>query len=47
MLRLITAAAAFALSVAAFAQTTVSQQVQLIAPQLVPFFGSTGNFRAW
>jgi len=38
------AAAALALSTAAFAQTTVSQQIQLIAPQLVPFSGSTGNF---
>jgi len=46
MFRLITAAAAFAFGVAAFAQTTPSQQVQLIAPQLVPFSGSTGNFES-
>jgi hypothetical protein len=47
MLRPIVAAAALALSAAAFAQTIFSpatQQVQLLAPQLVPFSGSTGNF---
>jgi hypothetical protein len=49
MLRPIAAAAALALSVAAFAQTTLSpaaQQVQLLAPQLVPFSGSIGNFES-
>jgi hypothetical protein len=65
MLRPLVAAAALALSAAAFAQTTVSpgaappaaspgfaqttispatQQVELLAPQLVPFCGSSGNF---
>jgi hypothetical protein len=65
MLRPLVAAAALALSAAAFAQTTVSpgvaapaasagltqttispatQQVELLAPQLVPFSGSSGNF---
>jgi hypothetical protein len=49
MYRSIAAAAALALSAAAIAQTTLSpatQQVQLLAPQLVPFSGSTGNFDA-
>ena len=46
MFRFIAAAAAFAFSLAAFAQTNVPQQVQLIAPQLVPFSGSTGNFES-
>lgn len=47
MFRSIAAAAALALSAAAFAQTTLSpatQQVQLLAPQLIPFSGSSGNF---
>jgi hypothetical protein len=38
-----------ALFVPAYAQTTLSpstQQVQLLAPQLVPFSGSTGNFES-
>lgn len=42
------AVAALVLSGAAFAQTATftpaSQQVQLLAPQLVPFAGSSGNF---
>lgn len=50
MLRFILAAAAtVALNAAAFAQTAFSptaQQVQLLAPQLVPFAGSTGNFES-
>ena len=44
---LIAAVAALALSAPGFAQTTLSpttQQVQLLAPQLIPFSGSTGNF---
>jgi hypothetical protein len=47
MYRSIATLAALVLSAAAFAQTTVSpatQQVQLLAPQLVPFSGSAGNF---
>jgi hypothetical protein len=47
MLRFLIAAAALALGVPALAQTTFSpttQQVQLLAPQLIPFSGSTGNF---
>lgn len=46
MLKPLATFAAFALSAAAFAQTSVSpaQQVQLLAPQLVPFAGSPGNF---
>src|SRR5262249_28855436 len=49
MLRpLLAAVAALALGPAALAQTTTSsastQQVQLLAPQLVPFAGSSGNF---
>lgn len=49
MLRLLAALGALALTTAAVAQTTptlspVSQQVQLLAPQLVGFSGSTGNF---
>jgi hypothetical protein len=39
-----TALAALALSAAAFAQSNATQQVQLLAPQLVPFSGSSGNF---
>lgn len=54
MLRPVFAAfAALALGTAAFAQTTTSaalspstQQVQLVAPQLVAFAGSTGNFES-
>jgi len=50
MLRFILAAVAtVALNAAAFAQSTFSpatQQVQLLAPQLVPFAGSTGNFES-
>jgi hypothetical protein len=49
MLRSMAALAALALSAAAFAQTTVSpaaQQVQLLAPQLVAFSGSSGNFES-
>jgi hypothetical protein len=44
MHRFIATLAAVALSAAAFAQTNSSQQVQLLAPQLVPFSGSSGNF---
>jgi hypothetical protein len=48
MFRQIAAIAALSFSAAAFTQTTVispaSQQVQLLAPQLVAFAGSTGNF---
>ena len=55
MLRPIATLAALALSAAAFAQTTTTtpgtttvspatQQVQLLAPQLVPFAGSSANF---
>ena len=49
MLRSLIAAAALALGVPALAQTTFSpttQQVQLLAPQLIPFSGSTGNFES-
>jgi hypothetical protein len=49
MHRFLAAAAALALSAAAFAQTTFSpatQQVQLLAPQLVAFSGSSGNFES-
>lgn len=54
MLRPVFAAfAALALGTAAFAQTTTTtalspstQQVQLVAPQLVAFAGSTGNFES-
>jgi hypothetical protein len=49
MLRFLIAAAALALGVPALAQTTFSpttQQVQLLAPQLIPFSGSTGNFES-
>jgi hypothetical protein len=48
MLKPFAALAALMLSAAAFAQTTTispnSQQVQLLAPQLVAFAGSAGNF---
>ena len=48
MLKPVIAVAAMALSAVVFAQTTttspVSQQVQLLAPQLVAFSGSTANF---
>lgn len=50
MLRPVTALAALAFAASAIAQTTTTtltpaaQQVQLLAPQLVPFAGSTGNF---
>jgi len=48
MLKPIAALAALALSASAFAQTTAitpaAQQVQLLAPQLVAFSGSSGNF---
>lgn len=48
MLKPIAAVAALALSATAFSQTTTitpaAQQVQLLAPQLVAFSGSTGNF---
>jgi hypothetical protein len=47
MLRSLVAAAAFACSLAASAQTAVTpQQVQLLAPHLVTFAGSAGNFAA-
>jgi hypothetical protein len=44
MLRSIAALAVLALSTAAPAQTSSPQQVQLLAPQLVAFAGSSGNF---
>jgi len=48
MLRMISALAALAVGVSAFSQTPTitpaAQQVQLLAPQLVAFSGSTGNF---
>src|SRR5262245_50250904 len=49
MLRSLIAATALALGGTALAQTTFSpttQQVQLLAPQLIPFSGSTGNFES-
>jgi hypothetical protein len=47
MLRPLAAAAAFACSLAAWAQTAITpQQVQLLAPHLVSFAGSSGNFAA-
>ena len=47
MLRSLVAAAAFACSLAASAQTAVTpQQVQLLAPHLVTFAGSVSNFAA-
>jgi hypothetical protein len=46
LLRSFIPAVALAFSAAAFAQTTATQQVQLLAPQLVTFSGSSGNFDA-
>lgn len=46
MNRLSAAVAAFLISTTGLAQTTPTQQVELLAPQLLPFAGSVGNFES-